>query len=305
MKKIKVQIMTNYSCNFKCEYCYLGSLRKDQTILDHEILAARLSEIEQEYQIETIGILGGEPTLIGNKLNDIIKTVKCFSPKILVITNLSDIDILKDRDIEISTSLNLERSCYNQTRAKLLINNNKNLGLNIVVTPSILKKPIKKLINELEQYRLNTELIRYSASHNNDIVYDVQDDDFSVYLKQFIIEYLKKPRKFKLNNIQMIEDCIEHKYSPLMDSVIFITPHGKFASIKYYNNKEDFCLSNDILEFKKKAEDELNLYRQKCSQCKYFKHCYAEHLKLDEKCSGLLELLNWYEENIYKNDRTV
>ena len=37
-KKIKLSIQPTFLCNYNCEYCYLGNLRKDKTILDLDIL---------------------------------------------------------------------------------------------------------------------------------------------------------------------------------------------------------------------------------------------------------------------------
>ena len=303
-KRIKVQIITNYFCNFHCEYCYLGDLRKDNKIINIDLLKDNLKEILNYYDIESIGILGGEPTLLKDNLREIRNTVNKICPdlKINIITNLSnDLDL---DNVSYATSLNQERDQYQETRLKLLTNNNKDLGLNIVVTPSLLNKPVQELIRELEQYGLNTELIRYSLSENNLIQYNITDNDFSKYLKEVIIEYNKRPRNFNLNNINMPNDCIEKSYSPLMDSVIFITPYNKFAYIKYHNSKENFYSVDTVQEFTDRAREEFNLYYQKCSHCKYkyFNHCYAEHLKLKEECSGLKELLEWYEENIYKNN---
>ena len=302
IKSIKVQIITNYFCNFNCEFCYLGKLRQNKDIINLEFLKNNLLDIAKFYKIESIGILGGEPTLLTN-LQDIVNISKEFCKEINIITNLSN--GFPINNVNYSTSLNKERDQYKETRFKLLINNNKDIGLNIVITPSVLNKPIKLFIEELEQYGLNIELIRYSLSQNNEITYDIDDRDFENYLKNFIIEYLKKPRNFKLNNIEMIESCLNKEYSPLMDSVIFITPNNKFAYVEYLNNKEHFNEVNTIELFRFKAEKELNEYTKKCSQCKYFMNCYAEHLKLNQECSGLKNLLKWYEENIYKNDGSL
>ena len=39
MKTIDMlSIQPTFLCNYNCEYCYLGNLRKDKTILDLDIL---------------------------------------------------------------------------------------------------------------------------------------------------------------------------------------------------------------------------------------------------------------------------
>ena len=43
MKTIDMlSIQPTFLCNYNCEYCYLGNLRKDKTILDLDILSLKI-----------------------------------------------------------------------------------------------------------------------------------------------------------------------------------------------------------------------------------------------------------------------
>lgn len=305
-KKIKVQINTNYFCNYNCEYCYLGNLRKNPKVIDTQKLKENLDEIAAEYDIDTIGIYGGEVTLLPKQqVRKIVEISKEYARHVFLVTNFSNPDYIKEfSDIGLSTSLNKERDNYELTKYRLLINDNYNLGLNIVVTPSVLASNIESLINELDQYGLDTEFLRYSPSEIGDVNYDISNKDYADFIRKVIVEYKKRPRNFWLCNITSIEECLNGTHSPCMDSFVFISPYNNLQSIKFCDGKEHFIEFEDIDDYRQQCVDEFEAYKKHCGGCKYFGHCYAEHLKLSKKndeCCGLKSLLEWYE-NLYKNN---
>ena len=303
-KKIEVNVMPNYFCNYFCEYCYLGSLRENRKIIDTELLIKNLEDISSRYNIDRIGVYGGEISLLPkNKLEELVHVCKKFSDNIVLISNMSnDIDI---NEVRFATSLNYERTNYEGTKLKLLFTDKNNLSINIVVTPSILKRDIDSLMKELDLYGANIELVRYSPSKTNSFKYNISDKEFEDYLKLFISKYKSRKNKFTLSNISMLDDCLEKKYSPCMDSVIFISPYNKLCFIDFDGNMEFFHSVESIDDYIANVENEYRKYTEKCGACEYFGHCYAEHLNLNEKCCGMKSLLKWYEENIYKNNRNL
>lgn len=299
-KKIEVNVMPNYFCNFSCEYCYLGDLRKDSKIIDTELLIKNLEDIASKYDIDRIGIYGGEITLLPEEvLKKLVTVCKDFSDNIVLISNLSN--SLDVEGVRFATSLNYERTDYEKTKLRLLFTDKENLSINIVITPSILKREIKDLMKELDLYGANIELVRYSPSKSNSFRYNISDEEFENYLKVFISEYYNRDSKFTLSNISMLEDCLDKKYSPCMDSVIFINPYNKLCFIDFDEDREFFHEVDSIDDYISSVETEYRKYAEKCSGCEYFGHCYAEHLNLNEKCCGMKSLLKWYEENIYKD----
>lgn len=300
-KKIEVNVMPNYFCNYSCEYCYLGDLRKDRKIIDSELLRKNLEDISSRYDIDRIGVYGGEISLLPkDKLEKLVNVCKKFSDNIVLISNMSnDIEM---NGVRFATSLNYERTNYEGTKLKLLFTDKKNLSINIVITPSILKRDIDSLMKELDLYGANIELVRYSPSKANYFKYDISDKEFEDYLKLFISKYKNRKNKFTLSNISMLDDCLEKKYSPCMDSVIFINPYNKLCFIDFDENREFFHSVESIDDYVTNVENEYRKYIDKCSSCEYFGHCYAEHLNLNEECCGMKSLLKWYEKNIYKDN---
>lgn len=305
-KKTRVVITTNYFCNYNCEYCYLGALRKDRKEIDIGLLRKNLSEIKSFYDIDYIDIIGGEPTLLNN-LDEIIKIAKEYSNNVSLITNLSNLDKIKNYDIMISTSLNKERDHYDDTKLRLLINNKKNVNLNMVVTPSVINSNLKELLQELDQYGLDIDFLRYSPSVENKLNYNITNKEYANFLKEIIKEYSRGNYSFSINNIELLNEVIEHKYNPKMDAAIFISPYNNYSWISFVDEREFFMETSDFSKYLQQVSKEQNIYNKKCGKCKYYNRCYAEHLhghRDNDICCGLKELIEWYED-IYKNNRKL
>lgn len=98
-KFISAYIVTNYSCNNKCKWCYSNYYikQKDKVSLDFGF-AKEIIRLLSEIGVQRINILGGEPTLYKYIL-ELISFIRSCKMDAVIITNgrrLSNIDFLKD-----------------------------------------------------------------------------------------------------------------------------------------------------------------------------------------------------------------
>lgn len=309
MKKIKVFVTTNFFCNYSCEYCYLGGLRYSNVIIKTDELYRQLKAISFVRDIEEIVIAGGETTLLPMEtIKKIIFVCKQFTDNISFVSNFSDTK--KAEEIynlvgSLSVSLNRERTNYKETVQKLLTTELKNISLSIVATPSILNMNINEFIQELELFARPVLLLRYSPSIYNKTDYKISNREYENFLQSLIKTYMEKPRNFRLLNIEEIERCLEKKEEPWKESCIFIDPYNRFTSLDYKYGREYFKTYDSFLEFIKDSKKEKEEFARICNNCKYFGHCYAEHMKTwnpDDSCCGMKGLVEWYEENIYQDN---
>ena len=312
MKKIKVFITTNYFCNYDCEYCYLGYLRNDSMVIDIEKLKKQLSEISVSRKIEEIIIAGGESTLLPIELIQTISHICMgYTNNVNFVTNFANSEMaeaVSEIIGNISVSINKERPNYEDTIQKILSSEIENISLSMVVTPSVLAMEKKKLIAELETLKRPVLFLQYSPSVYNNLAYPVANSDFEGFLKEFMAEYFKKPRNFDLINLEGIEDCISKQEEPWQDTVVFIDPYNRYIALEYVDGREYFNEFTGIKDLEESSGRQKAFFSSKCDGCKYFGHCYAEHMKDWESCDsccGMKGLLEWYEKNIYKNHREL
>lgn len=305
-------VLSNFSCNYNCEYCYLGDLKESKTQLNAEDLKKNLSDLVSRYgTLERIDIYGGEITLLPIDISiELIEICKSFAPTTFV-TNLSNPDI-SDKIVELTgikyaISVNDERP-YNDTilERSFLTKYHPNSIIQ-VATPSLLAKSAKQILQEASLF--NTEFVgftQYFPSIKNNCNYQTEtpNKDYADFLIKVLDEYLKGDYKFSIENLLDLELVLNGKYTPWMQEAIFIMPHdGKtnnYACILYNRRGiERFHTLKNLDEFDKLAHFEYYEAYANHGKCKYFGHCYAEHLRpWDEnkdECPGLFKVLEWYK----------
>ena len=297
-ESISIDILPTYQCNYRCPYCFLGNLRNDNTVLNLDLCIQRLEEINKIYNISTINLYGGEISLLHiNYIDRLIDIVSYYvTPNI--VTNLSDwnfLSYLEKKDVTISTSLNDDRENNDLLERRLYDHDCSNISILQVVTPSLLTEDRNRLSNRLYLSNASFSFLRYSPSTKADIKYSLNNRDYAMFIKELIIHF-----PGRIENENELKQCLSGAYNPRMSSNIFINPQGKLMSVQYnsehleyfreYNSLEDWIIDCDI---------EYKLYRKHCRECRYFNHCYAEHLSfnniIDDDCCGMYQLLNWYE----------
>lgn len=311
-----VHVTTNFSCNYGCEYCYLGSLKKDPRIINSKRLIEQLTEISKRYSIDYIDCYGGEITMLHKEYAVMILNICKSFARTTWTTNLSDpskVAYIADRTgCKYATSLNDERPFNNQLLAKIPFLENPPDSIIQVVTPSLLKKSPKEILKEAELYNVNyVGFVQYFPSVANEFDYNIPTPNktYCEFMKSLIEEYYSGNYKIKVENIDNLNILMEGNYTPWMDNAIFITPRNQYACIKYNpedNGREHFHILKGLYEFDEECAKEKEYYSKKCAGCKYNGHCYAEHLrpwKENDECCGNYSLVKWYEENIYKNNK--
>lgn len=308
-----VHVMPTYACNQNCCYCYLKNNNTNKsTVLDLHVLNNRLSKINTQHKIERINVYGGEITLLDKKYLRDLFSICSYYATVSATTNLSgstsfspvtdSISYYKDFNIHWNTSINDERPNNKETFFNLLTLDKK-IGVTQVVTPSLLKEEPAHVLKRLSMICKSVEFLIYSPSISNSL-YNLTNKDY----EDFLIKILSEKNRYGvyIQNEKDIVDCIENKYNSYLDSNLFIDPNGDYAYIAYKNGKEYFKKSaNDLSDYYMSVKDEKKYWNKKCSKCKYIGHCYAEHLKEwkeGDTCCGMYNLLEYYRQNIYKNN---
>lgn len=80
-----IGLSLTHSCNFQCRHCLVSSTLERHIVNDDVI--NRFYEIVEYNKPDTICIVGGEPLLFIDKVEEIINKVKCFSKKIIIFSN--------------------------------------------------------------------------------------------------------------------------------------------------------------------------------------------------------------------------
>lgn len=298
-----LSIQPTFLCNFNCSYCYLGNLRNCSDILDLRVLEQRIEEILNKYQIRNINLYGGEISLLKpSYLEELVDICSKIGIKPTVITNLSNdwiVDFCEKGSLPLSISLNEERPYYKETLEKIKkLRNKGNKNLSVVVLPSMLDKDYSDLMSFYEKLGLDVFFIQYHPSVHScksGVVYDININHFSNFLKGIISEKHRKDYEIKIIN----EDTLNNKdYNPLMSGFLFITPFGQYSTVLYQDGIERYEYFNSLEEWEECCKKEYREYFLKCNLCEYFGKCKAEHLEVMDKkeCSGLYELQKWYEE---------
>ena len=297
-----VHVMPTYRCNLGCSYCYL---KKENTqTLNLNTLESRLNEIRACYSIEQINVYGGEISLLSTQyLNELFKLCRKYCIDISAITNFTHPEILEQfPSIHWAVSVNDERPNNKEVLQRLLYMDNRNISISQVVTPSALKKGASAVLKEDAMLGGYVEFLRYSPSSEN-LLWDLTNADF----ENFMIDVMENKDKYPISikNEQDIISCLNGTYNAYADSNVFIAPDGSFNYVAYGIKGEYFCQIPIIENIKEvRAEEEAAF---PCV-CKYRGRCYAEHLaqwKEGDSCCGCKRLLDYYEKNLYQNNRSM
>lgn len=288
-----VSLCPTFFCNQKCSYCYLGNLRNDKSILDLNILSPVLSNIT--CNINNIEIFGGEISLLSKDyLNNLKSICLKYCQNIFVITNMTyDISDIFDN---ITFSLNEEREDYLKIKNNLMYYE-KPYNLSIVVLPSVIKKGAKQVLESINYSNCRyVTFQKYSPSILNDALI-VSDNDYENFLKDVIDYYIENKEKmyYNITNINDISNVYNGNYSPLMEENVFINYKGQYGCVLHNDNKEYFKWFDTFAEWLNETKKEKEKYKERCSNCLYYNHCYAEHLNFNKSCSGNKDLLTYFK----------
>lgn len=296
MDKLQLSIIPSFYCNYNCQYCYLGDLRKDKKLLNLNDLEKRLQELSN-YKIDNISVYGGELSLLNKPyLEELIKILpKC---EITFTTNASNpwlIDWCHQNNIHIAISLNEERPNYHQTIQYLKTLSNKNdIELSVVVLPSLLNKSYSELYQFYNNLGYNVYFIQYHPSKLSKIQYNISQKDYNIFLENMIQE------SHKHNGIKISNEIVfyDKEHIPTKNGFLFINPNGNYSTVIYdENNIEEYKEYFNLTDWYNDCYNEKQWYFNNCLYCEYYNKCKAEHLVNLQKpyCSGLYNILKLYK----------
>lgn len=298
--KLALSINPLYKCNLNCPFCYLGSLKDNQNILDLTYLINTLTKISYRYDIECIDIYGGEVSLLSEFYFDmLVKLCKTFSKNVAITTNFIDFNkpIINNFDnIGVSLDFNnfrdKQEKVYNNIKAAI----ESGKVINVLSLDISCQQNEEEIIKKLNELRIQSwRIIPYSKSKENKLIfkgYQFFEDTVKRFLK------LQHKMKFSFINKLELDGIINNDY--YNTTHFYITPNNKVALLQFENNEEYFHEFNSLDELYDELKNEQLKRDNYCKNCSIKNKCLAEHFNYEykgESCSGMKNLIM-----NYKND---
>lgn len=298
----QLDILLNYTCNFKCIYCYSAQGRSQkeidwsnvQSILDYLFDPKR--EHKRPYAIHFSG--GGEPLMSFSLLKKAVEYIECHSGKhkysLGIVSNGSLLtpeiaQYLKEHDIEVAISFeilkelqNKERGQYDKVAANIdmLHNMGVKFGLRTTFTPESVTR-MKDMIVELNNRFPYIKTIVFDTVLSTDLFNSPQE--LARYYKDYITHFYtaKEYAKTLGINIQSIAvETLQILRDRTCEGKIVLTPMGtisacsrisspleEFYESNIYGSVENGVVSIDNDKFKS-IMAEHNIHTQKmCESC--------------------------------------
>ena len=308
VKVFTVSVNPTYYCNFRCDFCYLTPTQLgDRLKIQISTLRKCLDEISDYTKITHIDLYGGEIAILPPKyLTMLITLLKSYHTPINIITNYSaPIPQFLDSEVYLTVSYDFDSREKHELVYNNMLLSEKPIAVLILASRKLLKKNVDEMIEELNVCSSikSVEIKPYSPSQANDhkILYKEHEE--------FIIKWIMSPVKknFEFINEKLIKASLTRSgpyyKSAFSDSHVYLTPEGKFGTLEFDDNDNEYFLEfNKFQEYLKWTETEKervnkNLY---CSKCNYLGSCLSEHLRdvkdLTYSCNGFKHLLDWYNE---------
>ena len=307
---MNVSINPWYYCNFRCDFCYLTPTQLgDKTLLDLDILAARLAEITAHTTIDQIDFYGGEIGLLPKTYFQEMKSVcQAYRPSSLnIISNLSMVnEITTDPDCTLSVSYDFNAREDNDRVWKNMALLTKPFSVLLLAGDKLIKYDPDEMIFNLNLLSnlSSVEIKPYSTNQANQ--QSVNFKHFEEFVKKWITSPIQK--KFTFVNEHLIQDSISKDRNSFSDDHVYITPSGKYGVLEFDLNDNEFFLEYESLdEYLAWCDIEKRRVNKNkfCSTCEYFGSCLSEHLRevknLDNSCNGFKLLIDWYKDEILRD----
>ena len=305
-----VSVNPTYYCNFRCNFCYLTPAQLgDRLTTNVTTIMDRMNEISNYTKITHIDLYGGEVAILpSDYLTLLITLLKNYHTPINIITNYSaPVPQFLDDDITLTVSYDFDCREKHELVFNNMLKSSRPLAVLILASREILNKNVDDMIRELNLCTSirSVEIKPYSPSQANEhkILYKEHEE--------FIIKWITSPveKNFEFVNEKLIEASLTRKgpyyKSSFSDSHVYLTPKGKFGTLEFDNNDNEYFLEfttfENYLTWTEVEKDRVvkNPY---CSKCDYLGSCLSEHLRdvksLTYSCNGFKHLLDWYNERI-------
>lgn len=303
-----VSVNPTYYCNFRCNFCYLTNDQlSDKLTTSISIIRNCLNEISAYTKITHIDLYGGEIALLSSDyLTLLLKLLQDYHNPINIITNFSA-PVKQLFDSEVNLTVSYDFDC--REKHELVFNNMlmsmRPLSVLVLASKGILEKNVDDMIAELNLCSAiqSVEIKPYSPSQANDHKISYKEHE------EFIIKWIMSPVKknFEFINEKLIKASLTRNgpyyKSAFSDSHVYLTPQGKFGTLEFDDNDNEYFLEfNKFEEYLKWTEIEKERVNKNsyCSRCNYLGSCLSEHLRdvkdLTYSCNGFKHLLDWYNE---------
>lgn len=294
-RKINLVVQPSFKCNYYCEFCYLGDLKKKKDLLDIKTLSQRISELQSKADISSVQILGGEPSLLDREyFNDMCSVLKGYH--LSFVTNFSNEWLLEYclmTGSHLTVSLDTERKQFKNTVSKLKkCKGIKCISLSSIVFDELYISDKNDILDFYEDLGFDVFFVQFSGSTNNNLLCtSVDNSDYCEFIKELIEVYKAGHYTFKLENMYMFDTENANMHS------VYINPDGSVATISYTKyGEEGFINFNNIDDlFAYMDSKDYNRMKQ-CEGCKLYFKCKGKNV-LSEKQNKCL-LLNEMKDSI-------
>jgi MoaA/NifB/PqqE/SkfB family radical SAM enzyme len=170
-------IVTNYSCNNDCSYCYANLAGCENKIISFDYCRQVMKELAR-INVSDVLLIGGEPTLY-SKINDVIAFGKSLGLKIKIVTNgrlLKDVSFLKELVKAGLDHVSISIESYNQEK------HNEICGANSF------QETLQGIINCVEN-DLSLNSISTVSKDNKEDIAEISELMSSVGVKNILFNY--------------------------------------------------------------------------------------------------------------------
>lgn len=318
---MKLSIWVTKTCNMSCSYCYEeGIIREDSSICESDYINKVISFINTMCSKTSnrklfIKFFGGEPLIKFSFIKKFVEVANESLDSMIVpfysittngtLTTSTMIDWFKANDVECALSIDGDEDVYNTNRwykdktsawlqvdtliPKLL---ESNLKLSARMTYNA--KTVSRLKNSCE-YLFNRGFTILKAVPD---YFDPNwNDDLLKILEEQLIE-IEKIKNLKENLFINLEDddlFIGRRGCAGGYSMFSIDLKGNIYPCTYVMDENQFLIGNlnDISHIEPRYTDGMNLARENCVGCRYFKCCKsASCLYGNYKMTGSLDKVN-------------
>ncbi|MNO14053.1 Radical SAM superfamily protein [compost metagenome] len=301
---LNVSLNPTYYCNFRCSFCYLTEEQlSDRTMLPVEVVAAKIDELREHYEIGHVDIYGGEVLLLPQEYLLSLKAVLLERgiDDIVLVTNLSHVpSIVHDPDLFISVSYDFEaREKHDLVFNNMFLLTNKFNVLTLASRKFLDAVTPDQYVETMNMFPhlAGCEIKPYSTNQAN------TDDVKYTEFEEFVWAVINHPeRTFYFENETQIKEAVAKERNAFSDDHIYITPTGDFAVLEFDKDDHEFFLKVDGVEgYQDWAHEELIRVDENdiCSACPYYGSCLSEHLRhvesLEHSCNGFRNLLERWE----------
>lgn len=276
----QIDILANYTCNFKCIYCYSAAGRsskqiefeKIKAVIDYLFCSGK--EQSNPYIINFSG--GGEPLLSFDLIKQTVDYIehvnegKNYIYNVGLVTNGSlitseIIDYLQNKKVDMAVSFeilerlqNKERGCYDKvsTNIDMMLEKGFSFGIRTTFTPESVHY-MCEMVEELAQRFPKLKKVVYDTVLSPDLF--PTPESLENYYDTFVEEYYKAKKLGKEKGI-MVESTAVETLSMIRDRTcegkIVLTPMGTISSCARVSSPQE-RLYNDYIYGK--VEDEKGL----------------------------------------------